>query len=601
MEQRSQVAMTNQDVLERIKAAFKPVKPAMILNHGLMYQHKVMTSFSPLSYKHIYNVYSICLGVGGRPKFLFTLPCDVLPSGEIPIFANHLKLFDAQTPEPTEEGKKLLAPNPVAKKEGTKISGWDFIRSENLNEPVFFIKSMPFPTGEFRDFISTFSNEDFKELFSLYLAGDGFQTDETIVYAYRTNLIPFTNGNIDPESVMKFNPHGLVCTNTKTRKTTLGRITGDVLDRASSARFLGFSTANDAVMGYGNGRWKPIYFDEVDASNKIFIDNIFNYMEIGSTIVSVGREDIKTHGWSTMVFHSNPKTESSNPMSLYLAFNEFLNYFSEKVDGMGSRIAVVLFGTDFKTYGKTGSITSEDKNLIKAFVDSIIDMLIPRVENLITDERIKDWLYQPIPGYKESIIAMLSSNPNLPDKIKRFWKSHTDGHTHMRGFALKQAIFENVADVLRDDSDIGKLLECAEEHLKRLEEINLVSLKKMSVNVPFRQLLEISYKGMPEYCKGLAIACYAALGKCKVEEPLPFSILSAAYDEAFGKLPMKFRMLSAYSSFSRIESNIRQAELDKINRKLEFLEIRIMDKDGEMFMVPNPSWSKVLQMDILEP
>jgi hypothetical protein len=594
------------ELLKRIKEKFKSIRPAVVWNHGLIYQHKRIINPKPLSYEHKYNICKINLGIGNEPKFLITKTYDILPTGEIPIFANYLPEFNSDIPEPLEDGQKVLTKilnlHNIVLQGGVVVTAWELLQEKNKEEHVFFIKSLPFAIDEFRDFISSFTNKDFEDLFDFYLMGDGFKTDERIEYTYRIGLLPFTFGSVEPEIVMKFNPHGIIIINTKTRKTTIGHILGDVLDRASSARFLGFSTANDIVVGYGNGKWRPIYFDEIDSSNKIFIDNVFNYMELGSTTVSVGRENIVTRGWSTLTFHSNPKTETNEPIYLFLAFNEFLDYFSEKVDGLGSRVAVILFGNDFGTYRRIVNITNEDKNLIKAFTDSVVEMITPSVEKLILDEKVQQWLYKEIPDYKETIIAILNSNQNLPNKIKRLWKSQTESYTHMRGFALKQAVYENIADILGNRVNIDSLLEKAEEHLDKLKRINVESLEKMCIMKPHQQLLEISYKNLPEYCRGLIIACYITLKDAEVRNgPLLLSVLSNKYNEFAQKLPSKFKLSQAYCSFSRIESNLRQLSIEKINKKLEAFEMKLAEKDNDLLIVPNPTWEKILSLKFLEP
>ena len=599
-------------LLEKIKSRFVAVKPEIVRNLGLVYEHKVITSKKPLKQDHKYNIFLLETAKGNRYRLLITKPFVRLPTGEISVFVEHLEDVSNMM-LPTEDSRHRLAEalgfKDIRDKNVIIQTAWEQLVEQNRNDPLIFLQNPPFDDKDFGDFIKEFSNEDFVCLFELYQTGDGFKTDERVEYVYRTDLLPFTFGKLSPDRVMKLNPHKITVINTKTRKTTLGRIYGDVLDRASSARFLGFATANDLILGFGNGRWKTTYFDEVDANNKIFIDNIFNYMEIGETTVSVGRENIITRGWSTLTFHSNPQTERNDAVSLYLAFNGFLNLFSEKVPGLASRIAVVLFGNDFKTCEKVMELTHDDSVLIKVFAESLVEKFVPKLEELLEEKKLQQWLLQPLEQqeslrqYKEEIDLILKENNQLPYKIRELWKFQSDSYVHMRGFALKQTFYESTADILAGNVNIENLIEKSEEHLEKLLQINLGSLKKMCGVIPYQTVLLMSYENLPEYCKGLIIATHHALLHNQNSDigMIELPLLSDEYNKVSSKLPSRFKLAEDYKFFSRIESNLKTMKIEKINGKLAPFEIRLIIVEGKLCVVPNPSWEKILSFEFTSP
>jgi hypothetical protein len=534
-----------------------------------------------------------------------------LPVGEVKLYIKHFSELDGFE-EPDDDGKRLFCAVYGLKEKNTEAKSitldeiWSQLLEWNKNTPIFLKLHPPIPEEHLSIIIKNWSNEDFVNLIHNCLKNEGFKTDEKIEYVYRTDMLPFTFGKLDPKRVMKFNPHKIILTNTKTRKTTLGMMLGDVLDRSTRANFLGFSTADTMNYGMGDGKITPTYFDEVDSLDKILVDHIFNYMELGEARTGVGKAPIVTRGWSSLTFHANPKTFDNDPVTMMVAFNSFLQQFSEKVDGLGSRLALILFGIDFKVYEKTEFIPADEREKFETLKNMIIEMLVPKIEGIVTSKEAEKWLFNDLPQYKEEILSLLSKNPLLPDMIKRLWASQTDGYTHMRGFALKQAIFENAISILKDECNISKLLEDAEEHLSKLCEYNEESLKKMcEIKFTLEEQSMNYYKRLPEYGKALLLGCYAVLQEnAEIKDKnlaITLEQMKEVYEKFYEELPENFK-LTGYAYFSNVIHNIGDKKSKFLNNKLKsFFDIEIYKQDGIILIRPLSNWDKILSLKLSSP
>jgi hypothetical protein len=281
---------------------------------------------------------------------------------------------------------------------------------------------------------------------------------------------------------MPFNPHAMIISNSKTGKSTIYAKIGKRRDRVSMAGLIGFADAQRANAGDVNNGNGTYCIDEVQQEKREnVLSQFLTFLENGYAEVAVGSQLVTTRGCSTLAFIGNPKEieESDfNPKaSLLNSFRETLIRMTDNYRAFGSRVGIVLFGSEFKEIvGKR----LDRKKVMKlgVLINYIIKRISKKVNRLLTNNDVVDWMDTEYHGkYKERIIKT-TANIALRE-ARDFWKGHIHGYRHCRGMAVRLAILENLADILKDKYTIEQILQSAEKHFLWLLEVNMESLANM--------------------------------------------------------------------------------------------------------------------------
>ena len=570
-------------------------QPRQCIIQDLIYEHPKMqdNGTNVVQFDHQYKIYCVHLGRGNAPIFLITEPYINLPLGFSELLIQHVrgdpfKALDLQWPQAaacnTMSGLRGFKPN--EKKHVEWPQCWDTLLSLNEDTLVFATLAKPIKKDDLDIELQAWSNEDFLKLVDAYYQNDGWEVDDNLKYLYRADKILITKGRTPPYELVKYQPHKVVVTNTKVGKTSMAKLNGIVLDRVSGSRFLGFSTAKDINPGLGNGLLEPTYFDEVGSLTQIFVDHILNYLEFGETRVEVGKMGILTKGWSLCTFHSNPEVPTDDPAHMLLGLSSFLQKFSIRLDAIGSRMGLIIFETKWQK-AKKSKARQIDVITNKVMLDTILDMIQPKVEKLFHSRPVSDWLEEPCSDYEATIKALLEKNSaTILDMIRQLYISHAEGcHRHLRGFAFRQAVLDHMKDIYFDTLDTSAFLESCDEHLQRASALNIRSLLNMcqsGFNIFEEYRFELTR--LPSYLRGLVVAFDLWNSKNPGKELVPIEELKDVW-EGFcasleeGKVPKDIEV-SQYAYFSRILDRMKRTDLVSMNKRLDRFGIELLVYPG---------------------
>ena len=592
LKQYEEEMISSLDKFELDNNGLKMFKPHTVFIVDMLYEHPLMESEAVLQYEYEYKIYLIKLGTGNRPIFLITEPYVNLPLGTSELLIRHVKepFEELNIHEPdTNIMKKIcsLCGLKENKNEDIKIEDvWQELLEMNKSKIVFATFAQPITKDILDVELRTWTEKDFQSMIDKFYEVDGWKVDDELKYVYRADKVKITKGKLSPYEIMKYQPHKIIVAPTKVGKTSIAKINGIVLDRVSGSRFLGFSTAKDINPGLGNGLLEPTYFDEVSSLTQIIIDHILNYLEFGEARIEVGKMGIITKGWSCCAFHSNPEVPTDDPTHLLIGLNAFLQKFSNRMDAVGSRIALIIFNTDWKKAKKIKKITSEERIKNKILFETILDMIQPSIENLFFKEEIIEWIETPITVYTQKIRSLLEKNiTTIPDIIRQLYISHCDGcFRHLRGFAFKQAVLDNLKEIYFNELNIERFLDCCNEHLQKAQNINLKSLQNMcQTGFDKNDIIIMNFAELPDYLKAFIIAFGEWIQENKDKDIALIEELGQKWDKYVEGMTLQPNSdnFGGYSYFSRVLDRLKRVNLSSINKKLEPFGIEICELNNQ--------------------
>jgi hypothetical protein len=412
--------------------------------------------------------------------------------------------------------------------------------------------------------------------------------DAKVLKLYKIKALNFSR-KAKPE-YQKYQSHSLLITQTKVAKTTLAEILhgrDSVYGSGSASRLLGFSTAEEVYQSEVDERVEPTFIDEINSQNweKLFFDALPNLMENGFVQVAKGKQSIKVKTLTSFTFISNTGSVSqAKPIDLYIFFETFLSMFSESPQRVGSRIAVIFFGNNFKQVDGLIRPNYQAISLWRKICKKISEL----AELLVNNEEVEKWLNTKIEYYNETIDILTQQLPN--GKVKDFWLGNKEAYRHINGTALLFALYDYVKEhqeVLRTrEFDFNELYELFEEKQKIICEWNIESLKQMIESIPKedeKRLLKLQFDSNPMYVKLLllSIAEYVAENKEQVKEEVlyPLDFLKPYFED----LPEELKR-SWYSNFARMKQALNSIKnFDRINSFIKYYQVEITVNQNELF------------------
>lgn len=577
-------------------------EPKQFYVKSCIYEHPKLDEGNVLQFKYQYKIYEVVIGEGNTPMFLITKPFANLPLGHNDLILKHVKKpFEDGYDMPKEELQKAIVKKVFGyqskPKEGEKDTrkNFDDVMSKNYKEPVFLEQTEPVEKQRLDEYLDTTPPLDFACMIDSFLMNDGWKTDETLRYLYRADLVGMTEGLLKPSEVMIYQPHKIIVTNTKVGKTSLAKICGYVLDKASAPRFLGFATSDSINPGLGNGLMKATYFDEVGSMSQILVDHILNYMEFGETEVAMGKANVKTRGWSELVFHSNPEVPSDEPAQMLIGLNSFLQKFTARADALGSRIACIVFNNGFERAKRIGKISDDEKNKNRMLAESLIKQATPKVEEMLKSPKIREWLDQDIPNYTDEIMLLMDKNPQIPDLLKQLYRSHAQGaFRHIRGFAFKEAVIDSLFYFYWDDKygfDEDNFIDVCEKNLAKICALNIDSLRKMcDTKIDSSEMAKVFLKNLPVFLRNLVITFAKFHFDMDQKDLVIIEELSDFYEETAKRL--KFD--DNYTYFSQLKEAIRKKDIIRANIKLSSFGFELYEQNDVLMLHVLPNNQDVL-------
>ncbi|MEM5871351.1 MAG: hypothetical protein QW051_00595 [Candidatus Aenigmatarchaeota archaeon] len=321
------------------------------------------------------------------------------------------------------------------------------------------------------------------ELIKAYGFFRGGAYDEIItqiwpMYWYNLEFVPY---------LANYAPHSIIVTNTKSGKTSLAmnfmiRSFTDVVADGKNitlAGILGFSTGNETHEGMLSNIQGVVFVDEIQDSDKQAAQGLLTLLEHGFSYVVKGKSSLFTRYSNSFVFMSNRKLEEN----LEMGFLQLLNLINENAEALGSRIGVVLFKdrlAEARNDPRYANLKKQEEYFYKALA------LRKRVSKWFVDlfqvQEIRDWLETGFSeDYLKKLDELVASASTL--KVKTFIKSHKSAYKHVRGAALRLALYDDnllLRYLNNEKVPTEEILEVAEEKFNYLTQLNLESFIKVS-------------------------------------------------------------------------------------------------------------------------
>jgi len=422
----------------------------------------------------------------------------------------------------------------------------------------------------------------------------GLNKDEKLLTIMRMH-IPIVVPNselITPAEYMEYAPHTIMITSSKPGKTTTAEKIGNVLDRPTPAHLLGAANLHDKIHGMLNMQVKPTIYDGIEEfKDEDIAKGMLNYMEKGKAIIARGK-GVKTEGYSTLLFFSNPENEKEYARSM----ESLLTLLHSNLLGFGSRIGIFIFDPKMKEPSGEG-MPSDLEEKYNKIIEAIQFYSMHIFTRILKNERVKRWLRS-----KDEIIldyiAKLDEIANdesmvLHDKLATFINGLKRGWKHLKGGALRLAFMDLINDFLEIEKNqkipnayISLLLEKAQQYLREIVSLNLLSfthISKLGKEEFTEALLESRLGKIKNLCKEYELFLLWILAKYTKDHnaekgiALPLSTLKDMYSE----IPSDIRLNSHYNSFLKFSSAIER-NWKKINAHRRWLGFHLESIDGEI-------------------
>lgn len=595
----------------------------------LIYE-KVDINFSEVSSSKVgdYKIYRIKLNKGDINRFLIIPYYMNIPIGDNELYIKPIENLSKNYKSPFTEMLYLLTVNtplytrsvqwvhsvqnidkvPIEPKFKERFENgdiealWEYLDWYNSNiENVFFTVTNPI-SDIFFDTIKKWDQNQFSQMIDEYLEQD-CEKDDRLMYIYRALLLKTNRGDDDPTKLMPYSPHGIIITNPKTGKSSTSYLVGKKYDQVSLARMIGFSTAKETSKGVLNGKHETISFDEIQEEvNEGLFNKILDFEERGVCEVAKGKENVITKGTSPLVYIGNPTSMNGSGKSsseLMYSFEEILQKVTDNYEAFGSRKAFCLFGNDFDVVRQKFEKDEDEINEINGIVETILAKATPEINLVFKKKQIRKWLQNDFPDdYKTKISDLIKKLTSTP--VKRYWKGHLSSYRHVRGFALRQAIIDNIGDIIKGFPAVSQILADAENHFEEICHINYNSLKKMtdidlSDSVKITKEMFDSIK--PLYLKHVITGlCYAYhfknLDGTKI---IPMEIVANYYSE----IPDEFKS-ETFVNWGRVKSKI--GNIKRFNNKLRNIAgVKMIPlNENNVFKIEDVEQIKILSKAIFE-
>ena len=296
--------------------------------------------------------------------------------------------------------------------------------------------------------IEFYKPEDYHDIKEVIDLGGflGAKVDETLKQVFL--MLSFDIDNRDSEELIRYAPHSLIFTGTKRGKTTLARHLGIQSEGTNTtpARLLGFSTSEEVAEGLLNSVKKPLFIDELEQlkENREIGNGFLTLMEQGIAEINKGKKSIKTRYGNAITFLSNRKIEEIEQEGKGLGFLELLEMINKNMEGLGSRLAVIVYNNNLEQMRPQVAISKKRLKRAEAVFFALRKLLSEKLKELLQSEKVRVWLEleydEEFKREIENVIAHFKQQ-NI-NELASFWKSYLSSYRHFRGGALRLTFWQ---------------------------------------------------------------------------------------------------------------------------------------------------------------
>jgi hypothetical protein len=375
--------------------------------------------------------------------------------------------------------------------------------------------------------------------------------------------------------VMSVNPHSIQATNSGTGKSLFYFMLGVNVGRATPSSFLGFAKSPDEIYpGPIHNNDLPTNIDQIESQYAVQIVRfLFNILEFGRDVVRSGAVDFEVRTNSIFNFSANPIGYSKNPAK---SFANLLSHFTLN-PAIGRRIALILYGTDFKVITKKPSQDDlrEWKEKIELF-RATEEYCSTTINQIIHNPKVWSWLNRGIEVYEESVREQAEGLEDY--SVVDLLLEHAVGaQVRIRAAALYSTLAETLGRIALGDYSVDEIIEEAEEKLPTYVLINIKSIQRIAQAwAKEKEILATTYfNSAPSYIQEILSAIELwRRSKPEANETVLSSIpyTPASYDQ-FSKCVDKLR------------NRRRKEDLIKKFQELYGIDLTPFDKDFKIVLL----------------
>ena len=383
---------------------------------------------------------------------------------------------------------------------------------------------------------------------------------------------------------MHYAPHSLEVANSNTGKTRFYDAAGIKIDKATRKAVLGFAKSPVEVYpGTINGTTLPTAFDQIESQDSYELAKyMLDILETGRALVDSGGIRFVVETRSSFAYLGNPMAKDAKIIE---GFKALLDHICAN-PAMGRRFSIILFATDLKTIKGAEKMTLQELEEWKrgfTLFRAVEEYAQHKLQKIINDPKVADWLHKPIKGYRETIYK---ATEELDDyNLAAFFESHAEAEHRVRGAALHAAVALLLDKIALDEVTIDDMLKEAEELLIQYVQINLESIATLcQMWDKLRVEQAVSYfENCPDYLREII----SAVIHHKRSNP---DVLSVNLEQ----IPYEPEDKTTYSYFSRCINKLKQRrKLDALNESIRNLfGFQIVNNNGrftvEYFENPKP-------------
>lgn len=488
------------------------------------YAHKLPDIGQEVNEKTAYVLYRCTLGPGNQPFFLLKNPSEKIECGERCTTLEKMTYKQA-----CDYFKEDYYPSEYI------IQRWakELKISDQPNDLVFDFVLEKIPIArEVPSIEKAMLDEIINGDRSLTDHVEGFLSencvkDKKLLFWARKSLLVISDEKNRDYHLAKYRGHSLIVKTPKTGFSHLAEKIGEWYSYTSQASTRGFAKGRDEIYrGIFENQFGNIILDEIKYYKEIVSDMALTPMEQGIANVSTAGTRISSKGAPAISMITNAGKEDETKIGMMKAINHALSFTTSSPEAYGSRLGMIIFGKlDMVQKGYQPPMKTDVDRLI---VDEVRRLAIPTIKLIYRNDKVQEWLNQPLKNYEKIILGMIKSfddDFSFGEMSKLFWRDHAKGaYSHIRGAALEYALvtlFRNLIELHYDmrtptDQEINDLIEKeviprAEEAVNTVTAINLDSLRLMiketSENKEVMQLIENEkFDNLKGYKKAIVLA-----------------------------------------------------------------------------------------------
>ena len=425
----------------------------------------------------------------------------------------------------------------------------------------------------------------------------GLKRDPRLDLFYLSQSFGLVQDPVQNNNLMRYMNHGISVTGTKTLKSTSARNVGKCHDRVKLAGMLGFATADERQDGAFHAQNKLQALDEIsEYSDESIGQHMLGYLEEGDYHNTSGKRS-RCRGSHCVTLQGNPrKTKTSDSYgfsdnSLYaMHFLDIIKRVSPNYEAMGSRIGTVLYNPSI---AGTKGIPLDDKSLQKilALWDFVQCKASPIFTGLFNEPLVNKFLWQDYSPHQKEILSELARKAAVDD-LKMFILSQKHNYRHLRGGALRLALFQQVDKIMVDEKiDQNKLVDDANLYTQILFDINVQSFRLLCGDINedvYSALLLSNFYALPNR-KRAVLECVAVFA---IEDE-GFNFSDKISIKKVAKMPKKLakNLKKHQKNEQKFYENLRTWQIEEIFEKKLTNYLQAFNSFGvEHFVVDNQSY-----------